>query len=76
MHLVGYFYSCITMHGFMNVKLFFLKTLNIEQTELHERKTDGQIQTLIYAQIAYTERGVVCGFNNRHFESDLPHLGC
>jgi hypothetical protein len=56
-HLVGYFHSCITMHGFMNVKLFFLKTLNIEQTELHERKTDGQIQTLIYAQTAYIERG-------------------
>jgi hypothetical protein len=56
--------------------MFFLKPLNIEQTELHERKTDGQIQTLIYAQRTYTERGVVCGFNNRHFESDLPHLGC
>jgi hypothetical protein len=23
-HLVGYFYSCITMHGFMNVKIIEL----------------------------------------------------
>ena len=29
MHLVGYFHSCITMHGFMNVEHFghFRKTL-------------------------------------------------
>jgi len=28
LHLVGYFHSCITMHGFMNVKLYTEVVMN------------------------------------------------
>jgi hypothetical protein len=57
MHLVGYFHSCITMHGFMNIQLTVTcssktHTERIAVLPLHEELRE-RATMLRYTHIAY-----------------------